>query len=596
MTDDDQVLDSAPEPAPTPAPEFASAPPRGPAPQGPVAFVLGGSGGLRRRDRGAIGTWLGIALIAAIVALPLKGLYHFTGGTMEEGFMLYFPERIWKGDVPNVDFLHLYGPGALHVLMFWYRLFGDTLAAERTFGLIQHLAIIFALFTLARPWGRAAATAVGTLAIFYILTPIGLSAMAWNGGLALALWSAAFAVRATLLSGRGQQVAWAVAGFLGALALTYRPDLVLAVGAVLGWLVWHHRRGAEARAARISVAVGVVVGMTPMWVHLVMAGPAAIWRGMFLDPVFHLRAGRELPRPPTWSQLDGALQRIAESVPPWWPFPHLAASNAIFLWFFAMFLIAFAMLGFAIWQRRRGQLDGRSTALLVVAFVSVGILPQAWQRPDSTHLTWVTCVSWPFLVAFVAEMVRRWQPRRPRRFDVTVGAAAALVLTFVLTSLFTFRYYLFQSRVSLGRVPEAVEVRRGDRVFYFGAVNAATASQQVIDTLDAWLTPGERLFVGPMDLSRTWYSDSMFYWMFPELDPATYYIEMDPGLANEPGSRLADDLRSADWVILTAFWAGWDEPNTSMDFGSPEPNQVIQQDFCLFSEFQGGLVRLYNRC
>ncbi len=59
--------------------------------------------------------------------------------------MLYFPERITKGDVPNVDFLHLYGPGSLHVLAGWYELFGNTLAAERTFGLLQHVAIIFGL-------------------------------------------------------------------------------------------------------------------------------------------------------------------------------------------------------------------------------------------------------------------------------------------------------------------------------------------------------------------------------------------------------------------------------------------------------------------
>ena len=77
----------------------------------PTAFVLGGSGGLRRRSAGALGTWLGLALVGVLVAIPLRGLYRFTGGTMEEGFMLYFPERIAKGDVPNVDFLHLYGPG-----------------------------------------------------------------------------------------------------------------------------------------------------------------------------------------------------------------------------------------------------------------------------------------------------------------------------------------------------------------------------------------------------------------------------------------------------------------------------------------------------
>ena len=47
--------------------------------------------------------------------------------------------------------------------MGWYGLFGHSLAAERTFGLLQHLGIIFGLFTLARPWGRLAATAVGAL-------------------------------------------------------------------------------------------------------------------------------------------------------------------------------------------------------------------------------------------------------------------------------------------------------------------------------------------------------------------------------------------------------------------------------------------------
>ena len=103
--------------------------------------------------------------------IPLRGLYRFTGGTMEEGFMLYFPERVARGDVPNVDFLHLYGPGSLHALTGWYELFGYSLPAERTFGLLQHLGIIFGLFALARAWGRLAATAVAALAVFYVLTP-----------------------------------------------------------------------------------------------------------------------------------------------------------------------------------------------------------------------------------------------------------------------------------------------------------------------------------------------------------------------------------------------------------------------------------------
>ena len=208
----------------------------------PTAFVLGGSGGLRRRAQGARGNWLGIGIVGLAVAIPLRGLFVTTGGTMEEGFMLYFPERMWDGDVPNVDFLHLYGPGALHVLMGWFKVFGFTLGAERTFGLLQHLGIIFGLYALARAWGRAAATAVATLSTLLILTPIGLTAMAWNGGLALTLWSAVFGVRAVYLSEpAARRNAWVISGVLAGLALTYRPDLVIAVGLVMAWLLWHHR-------------------------------------------------------------------------------------------------------------------------------------------------------------------------------------------------------------------------------------------------------------------------------------------------------------------------------------------------------------------
>ena len=116
----------------------------------PTAFVLGGSGGLPPPSAVPAERGLGIAVDPGARRDPFRGLYRFTGGTMEEGFMLYFPELMRRGQVPNVDFLHLYGPGSLHVLLGWYELFGYTLVAERTFGLLQHLAIIFGLFALAR--------------------------------------------------------------------------------------------------------------------------------------------------------------------------------------------------------------------------------------------------------------------------------------------------------------------------------------------------------------------------------------------------------------------------------------------------------------
>ena len=68
--------------------------------------------------------------------------------------MLVFPKLVQEGRVPNVDFLHLYGPFSLHVLAGWYWLFGDTLESQRVFGLLQHVGIIFAMYAIGRAWGR----------------------------------------------------------------------------------------------------------------------------------------------------------------------------------------------------------------------------------------------------------------------------------------------------------------------------------------------------------------------------------------------------------------------------------------------------------
>jgi hypothetical protein len=565
----------------------------------PPPFVLGGRRGLRLRrgtywQRPAVRTWVALAAVGVAVAVPLRGLYHTTGGTMEEAFMIVFPERMWAGDLPNRDFLHLYGPGSLHVLMGWFKAFGYSLASERTFGLLQHLGIISALFTLARPWGRTAAASVGMVSVVYVLTPVGLTAMAWNGGLALVLWSTVMLLRAEHLAGPLVSRARLIAGVLAGLALTYRPDLALAIGALFVWYLFTVRP----RPWK-PLLVGGFAGLAPLWVHTTQVGPTAVVRGMFLDPVFELRPGRELPRPPSWSTLDGALQAIAELIPPWWRLPALTASQSLFMWFFAMLAAPPLMLATARVSRQRGAPPARTRTLTAAGLVALGVIPQALQRPDSTHLSWVTCVSFPLLVVVVAE----WRStgaageHRPNlRRASLIGLVTVVGLTLIVAPLFTFRYYLLHSRVAVGNVQRPFPTERNGRRFYFGDFNAAQASQQAIDELDQLLVPGQRLIVGPADLRRTWYSDANFYYQFPELVPGTYFIEMDPGLANAPDSPLADELRRADWVILTRFWDGWYEPNSAMEFGSDEPNLVIRTQYCLQGSYGEGLVELYRRC
>ena len=89
--------------------------------------------------------------------------------------------------------------------------------------------------------------------------------------------------------------------------------------------------------------------------------------------------------------------------------------------------------------------------------------------------------------------------------------------------------------------------------------------------------PGDRLLVGTSDLRKTPYSEAFIYYFFPELRPGTYYIEMDPGVANREGSRLADDVASSDVLVLDLIWDVWDEPNDSRKVGSDRPNQVLRR-------------------
>lgn len=540
----------------------------------------------RRIHRDQWPAMLAISSVLAVIALPLRGLYVSTGASMEEGFMLVFPTLVQQGRVPNVDFLHLYGPASLDALAVWFRVFGDSLESERTFGLLQHLGIIFGIYTITRAYGYITAVGAAIVSVFLVLTPIGLAALAWHGGVALGLWSLVFAVRGRATENTSN---WWVAGGLAGLALGFRPDLALALAVAFAWALWHRRADLKVFAA------GLLVGLLPMFIHLVRAGPVAAIEGMLIDPVFRLRPGRELPRPPSWGQVDGALQAVAESLPPWWRFPALAASHQLFIWFWSVIAIT---VGVAVWAVRHHRstgsvVGGPSDALAIAALFGLGILPQALQRPDSTHLAWVALVSWSLFVVVIAQVLRRWAPSwRP----AVLATAAVGLLMFVVCPFYTYRTYLLHSRVSAGNLPVPFEIERGDHRFWVGDPAVARAIDQMMPDLEALAEPGDSLFVGPGDLSRTVYADTYVYWLFSELEPGTYFIEMDPGLADAENSGMDAEIAAADFVVLTNTWGGWTEPNASVEFGSPEHNQAVADHHCLIGSYETNLVLLFQRC
>jgi hypothetical protein len=513
---------------------------------------------------------------------------------MEEGFMLVFPELVLDGKVPNRDFLHLYGPGSLWVLAGVFQVFGTTLAVERAVGLLQLAAVAFGVYAATARWERWVAAAGGAMAAVVVVPPIGLTALAWVGAVAFGLWSlatTAWAVRAPP-DARRHGVLVVAGGALAGLALLYRPDLVVAVGASSA-VVWT----VLGRADRRRYLLGGALGVAPYLVHVATAGLGNVVEGMLIEPVVDLRGGRRLPLPPSWSEFDGFLQRAGRLIEPPWPLPAPPSPAQLSLWLFLLVAANVFLVVVGVRAARRGD-----RWLLALALFSAGLLPQALQRADSTHLAWVSCVPLGLLPAAVADLVRTSRPGWSARRVGAVAIATPVVATLALVPHFTWRTYGdYVARSFELRDIDAGTIRRGDREFPYGRLDAVAAVQEMIPAVERVMEPGDSLFVGTGDLRKTPYSEAFLYYLFPELEPATRYIEMDPGVANAEDSGLADELRAADLVILSSIRDDWDEPNDSRVLGPDEPNQVVADEFCVVGSygaglFGRGLYELYERC
>jgi hypothetical protein len=543
-----------------------------------------------------------VVLVAVVFALPLRALLRYQGPPMEEGFMLVFPERVLQGDVPHRDFLHLYGPGSLWALALWYKVLGVSITAERLFGAAQLGAIVFGVMALARPWGRKVVLASGIIGVLLTTTAIGLTALAWDGAVALAVAALWVGLRARRwatdapdvdpdLAGRRTDRLLVASGLLAGAALLFRPDLV--VGVMLGTAGMLAGIG---RRRQRRWALGAGIGVLPYLLHLAVSGPGHAIDGMLIEPVFELRGGRSLPQPPSWDHFDGALQKVASLRVPDYPLPAMAPEHQAFLWFFLLPLVVLFVVGVGWWRVRAEPEAWRPRVLLAVGLLGLGMMPQALQRPDTTHLAWVSCVPLAFLPAALAELFDHARlPRPVRRQAPTLAAVAVLLVPFLLLSSFTTRTWLDLVRQSRSGDVFGYAVSHEGRRFYLGSPEVAQVAQRMLDDVGPQMEPGQRVFVGTADLRKTPYSDAYLYYLLPDQVPGTRFIEMDPGMANAEGSGLAGEVASSDWLILSHVWDNWQEPNDSRVFGPDRPNEVVREDFCPVGDY-APYFEVYRAC
>jgi hypothetical protein len=193
------------------------------------------------------------------------------------------------------------------------------------------------------------------------------------------------------------------------------------------------------------------------------------------------------------------------------------------------------------------------------------------------------------------DFARRRAPRASTR-RLTLGASAAvLALVIFVLPAFTATRYADYALQTFNAHRHSYEIEHDGRVFYYGKQDRAEAAQLVIDAAARISKPGQRLFVGPGDLRKTPYSDAYLYYELGDLVPATYYIEMDPGVANTANSGLDRQLASADIVILSKIWDNWSEPNDSRKVGSDKSVRVLARDFCRVGTYLD-LYELYRKC
>lgn len=496
-----------------------------------------------------------VAVFTVVALLFFAGLRQM-GSPLDEGMLLAGAEHLRRGLKPGLDFNYTYGPASLWTVLATDSLFGLGLLGERLLGVAYRFAIVAGLYALARPRGHAAALGaalVGALMLGSMLA----GAFAWLGAIALLLASLNVASRS--FGATRKPHSFPLAGLLGALALSFRPDLAIAVTLML--LPFFLFSSWRERARFVG---GVGVGLLPLAWHVVDISPRAFYEALVVEPRL-MMPGRVLPLPPTNPE-DRFLFFVT-----------LGAS------------IAWLIAGIIRVARERESIEARSA--LSVGLLSIALLPQVIQRADAWHIFYGAIVSVGLLPLLVADVARKLA-ERVAILGHSAWAPIAVIGPLLVYAPSTLRTPLTEAPSSLFDTQrDGNEVHRAGRSFRLATREQGEEAQSIVDTLSAKSREGEKLFVGPRDLRRTNYNDTYLYYLLPELVPAAYHTALIPGLDID---ALAARIASADWLALTSAYDDWDEPNASMVFGSDALNRLVAERFCLASKH--GSYELFERC
>jgi hypothetical protein len=489
---------------------------------------------------------LGLLVILGLL-VPFTAAFEKTGGPMDEGSLLLYPELIRHGELPYRDFETFYGPANAYVLAATYSIFGADIMVERTVGLIYRALILSLVFALIARWNVTLAAGCTALTA-WVLLAAWIVAYAWFGGIACLLGSILL-LTATRSDGRAF-----FAGLLASWALLYRVDLAPAI--ILSALPLLHF---AMPAQRVRYFIGAATGLLPLGLLTCAVGPREMINNLFLYPVVYTSPARHLPM----STVE----------------PYVRALFATHLLAVGVNLVA------GIVAVRVQPRELRNRLLLSIALVGAMLTAQAAQRLDLMHLTCAAFLSvgtLPLSLLILIARGREWQPKLAPILLVPIAVLAALEAVAPEMAAFVKQE---SQRALIPSEDDGRFVQHAGRSFPCASRENAIIVARMLDRLERESTLGQRVLVGPADLRRTNYCDTFIYYLMPKLRPSGYFLEMNPLSANRVGSRLVDDINSSDWLVLDRAIDTWREKNRSLEFQSNAPNLAVREKFQLVGEF-----------
>jgi hypothetical protein len=480
---------------------------------------------------------LGVTVLLGLLA------WSWPASSTDEMMLLLHPVRMMQGDLPYRDFFGAYGPAHFWILEGVSRVAGADVRTLRVLGLVVHAVLALSSFTVARRYGAGQGLALlSGLAAAWVLFYIGLPPLAWITAAALVMSHLA------LLSGvRGGWWRPVAAGACAGLAISVRPDALLLALLPAGPLVL--------RTGRLRAwAAGVAVGVVPLLLSLFLTP-----RGLLHDVVLG-RASR------------GARQSALPLIP---DDSQQRALLAVLLLTVLLLVLAAAIV--------------RTPLATAVGIAGVLALPQALQRAETVHFLYAGMLSLPFLPQALHVLVG--QPRALRRHGGPIVGALGVSLLLIGTTGTTVRPLIDTAR-GQGLASVVVE-HDGRSVPESGA--RATHLRALLEVLDRVTTSSTTLFVFDENMQEPALTDLSVYYLMPNVRQSAFTLEVNPGVSNAAGSRLSDDVRRADVLVLIHLDPGQQEASYPYERpGSSAATEIVRRHFC--SEAEVAYYRVLRRC